>query len=351
MGATLDPAILARRRRKGQPDPREIAPRWRELIRDFLSYLRIEAGLSINTRAAYERDLLDLAGWLTSKLVSEPASISAQVASEHIAWLSGERRLTGTSVLRHMASVRAFLTWLMSRGLVQGDPTQWLERVAKGRRLPRTLAASQTRALLADRPMPVAPTVPESKTPAALRADARAQARALRDRVVLELLYSAGLRASEVCTLSRRDLAERFDAARVLGKGNKHRIVPIGIPAANAIRDYLQTARPLLITRARGVAGASGTRHDFLVVSNSGRPLERVAIWQIVKRCARAAGLSHVHPHMLRHSFATDLLSGGADLRVVQELLGHADIATTQIYTHVDATRLKSVHRRFHPRA
>lgn len=350
MGATLDPVILATRRRKGQPDAREFAPRWRELLREFLGYLRIEAGLSTNTRAAYERDLLDLIGWLTAKRITEPAGISAAIASEHIAWLSGERRLTGTSVLRHMASVRAFLTWLMSRGLVQGDPTQWLERVAKGRRLPRTLAASQTRALLAKPPTPeasIARTLPTLPKPAQARAHTRAEARALRDRVVLELLYSAGLRASEVCTLSRRDLAERFDSARVLGKGNKHRLVPIGVPAARAIRDYLEHARPLLLSRARGPA----LRHDVLVVSNSGRPLERVAVWQIVKRCAMAAGLSHVHPHMLRHSFATDLLSGGADLRVVQELLGHADISTTQIYTHVDGTRLKSVHRRFHPRA
>ncbi|MCA9290540.1 MAG: tyrosine-type recombinase/integrase, partial [Phycisphaerales bacterium] len=166
----------------------------------------------------------------------------------------------------------------------------------------------------------------------------------LRDRTMLELMYAAGLRASEVGVLALRDHNDTLNVLRVTGKGRKQRLVPIGRPAQAWTRRYLEELRPHL---ARFDDGRDDQR---LLLSHTGRPLERVAVWQIVRRNARLAGIRDVHPHRLRHSFATHLLAGGADLRVVQELLGHADIATTQIYTHVDRSRLREVVRKHHPR-
>jgi len=165
-----------------------------------------------------------------------------------------------------------------------------------------------------------------------------------RDRAMLELMYASGLRASEVALVREVDLNERTRTILVHGKGSKQRLVPVGRPALGAIEAYRVETRPELVRRG------GGRDEGRLLLSRTGRPLERVAVWQIVRRCAAAAGLGPVHPHVLRHSFATHLLGGGADLRVVQELLGHADIATTQVYTHVDADRLRDVVRRHHPR-
>jgi integrase/recombinase XerD len=189
------------------------------------------------------------------------------------------------------------------------------------------------RTLLETARMPPEPSTAEDRPPVYLR-----------DLALLELLYASGLRASEIAGVGLADLHQGLGVVRVTGKGSKDRLVPVGGPARRAVADYLDRCRPLL-------ARPGGADRGRLFLSIRGRPLERVAVWQIVRRAARRAGLPPTHPHVLRHSFATHLLSGGADLRVVQELLGHADIATTQIYTHVDSTRLKSIHSRFHPRA
>jgi integrase/recombinase XerD len=165
----------------------------------------------------------------------------------------------------------------------------------------------------------------------------------LRDRAMLELMYACGLRASEVGAICTTDIHARLGTVLVNGKGGKQRLVPMGKPANAAVEAYLQQCRPMVVKPDARDKGR-------LLLSRTGRPLERVAVWQIVKKHAAAAGLKDAHPHTLRHSFATHLLIGGADLRVVQELLGHADIGTTQIYTHVDRSRLKSVHQKYHPR-
>ena len=166
----------------------------------------------------------------------------------------------------------------------------------------------------------------------------------LRDAAMLELLYASGLRASELCALKIGDFNVFLGVVRVFGKGSKERVVPVGKPACDAIGEYLREVRPAL-------AGDKGKTGDILFLSRSGKPLERVALWQIVLRNARKCGLlREVSPHTLRHCFATHLLGGGADLRVVQELLGHSDVSTTQIYTHVDTDRLRHIHKRFHPR-
>jgi integrase/recombinase XerD len=228
--------------------------------------------------------------------------------------------------------VRVFCRWLHARGLVAEDPSQILERPTRWKKLPGVLSPKQLKALI------------ESPRPEAARKDGPEQPPLwLRDRAMLELMYASGLRASEVGALGLTDLHDTLGVVRVTGKGNKQRLVPVGKPAQNAIRAYMSECRVVLVR-------PDGRDKGRLLLSRSGRPLERVAVWQIVKRHAATAGLRDVHPHMLRHSFATHLLAGGADLRVVQELLGHADISTTQIYTHVDRSRLRDVHRKHHPR-
>lgn len=323
---------------------------------DFLTCLRVECGLSANTLAAYGRDLRDLLGDLRRQGVSDPAQITPRHLASHLADLRRQRGQAASSVARHLATVRVFARYLVARGLVASNPAEILERPTRWRRLPGVLTPGQVKALLA------APQPPSrlsarrgsqegGSTDRAAGPDDAQACRSppplwLRDRALLELMYACGLRASEVAGLKMSDLHPTLGVVRVTGKGSRQRLVPMGQPARNALRQYLERCRPALAAR-RAADGGHG-QHVFL--SRSGRPLERVAVWQIVTRHARAAGLRRVHPHMLRHSFATHLLAGGADLRVVQELLGHADIATTQIYTHVDRSRLKDVHRRFHPR-
>ena len=310
----------------------------------FLAYIRIECGLLPATLEAYGRDLRDLFADLRRRGVSSPGAIQAQHLSDHLAALRRERGMETTTIARHLATIKVFCRWLHAEGRIARNPADLLEQPSRWRKLPGTLSPNQIRKLLAS-------PSPESDTPkppiAASRAADAARPQAplwLRDRAMLELMYACGLRASEVGAIGVRDLHDTLGVVRVLGKGDKHRLVPMGTPARDAIARYLAECRPLLI---RGK-----THHrERLLLSRTGRPLERVAVWQIVRKHAARAGLRDVHPHLLRHSFATHLLIGGADLRVVQELLGHADIGTTQIYTHVDSARLKSVHAKHHPRA
>ncbi len=317
----------AQRRRR--TPRRTVEPAWSQAVEALLTHLRVEAGASPHTLAAYRGDLLDLAADLSAQGVAAPASATPGDLVRHIASLSHEQGLAPASVARKLAAIRTLYRFLQARGVVLEPPTDWLEKPSLWRRLPKSLSPSKMRRLVE------APTAWASGEPSAL---------ALRDRAILETLYSSGLRASELCNLSLRDVLRELRALRVAGKGRKERLVPVGAPALCAVDAYLEQARPDLSRRRSPPS-------DRLFLTRTGRPLERVRVWQIVKTWAARAGLGDVHPHMLRHSFATHLLSGGADLRVVQELLGHADVATTQIYTHVDASHLKRTHRRFHPRA
>lgn len=307
-------------------------PVFTDLHRQFLLFIRVECGLSANTLAAYSRDLTDLLTDLQSRGATTPGGISPRELSDHLARLKTDRSLAATSIIRHLATIKVFFRWLQGRGFITENPSDVLDRPTRWRRLPGVLSQRQLKSLL-DAPKPV-PWDGKGEPPAPLW---------LRDRAMLELMYASGLRASEVGAVQRTDFYETLGAVRVTGKGNKQRLVPVGKPALAALQRYMSECRPLLVQPD----GRDGGR---LLLSRSGRPLERVAVWQIVKRNAAAAGLKGVHPHVLRHSFATHLLAGGADLRVVQELLGHADIGTTQIYTHVDRSHLKDVHRKHHPR-
>jgi integrase/recombinase XerD len=309
--------------------------RWAQPIRDFLAFLRVEAGLAPATVEAYGRDLRDLAGDLRRERdrgpgangasIDDPSSVGPDDLAAHLRYLHVDRGLDAASVTRHLATVRVFFRWMAANRRICSDPARLLERPARARSLPGVLTPGQMRRVLA------APR-PESG------------GLWLRDKAMLELMYAAGLRASEVCAVRLDQYNRELGMLVVTGKGSKQRLVPIGRPAERWTERYIVDCRPLL---ARFDDGRD--RHRLLL-SHTGRPLDRVAVWQIVRRNALAAGLRDVHPHMLRHSFATDLVRGGADLRVVQELLGHADIATTQIYTHVDRSRLKEVIRRHHPR-
>ena len=297
----------------------------------FLTHLRVECGLSPHTLSAYGRDLREMLADLAEHGIASLDDLGPRDLSAHLARLKTERNLAASSITRHLAAIRVFFRWLTAEGRLAENPADWLERPTRWRRLPGVLSPNQVRRLLD------APALDGDET------DAKTVPLWLRDRALLELLYASGLRASEVAGLAVDDLHRTLRVVKVTGKGNRQRLVPLGRPAEEAVDAYLADCRARLLK-------PDGRDKGRLLLSRTGRPLERVAIWQIVKRQAARAGLRDVHPHTLRHSFATHLLMGGADLRSVQEMLGHADIATTQIYTHVDRSRLKDVHKRFHPR-
>ncbi|MHC4811066.1 MAG: tyrosine recombinase [Planctomycetota bacterium] len=294
-------------------------------VRDFLAYVRVEAGLSPATVDAYARDTRDLVTDLRAAGVASFADARIEHLADHLRRLHVVRGLQSRSIARHLATCRVLFRFLRAEGLVREDPSRLLEAPTRWKRLPEVLSPGRMRKLLA----------------AAGDADRSPFWR--RDLLMVELMYAAGLRASETAGVGVKDLDARLAVVRVTGKGGKQRLVPVGRPALAAAEAYLEHLRPRL---ARDAA-----RHrDRLLLSRTGRPLDRVAVWRIISGLARHAGLGRVHPHVLRHSFATHMLGGGADLRIVQELLGHADIATTQIYTHVDQGRLRDVVDRFHPR-
>lgn len=294
-------------------------------VRDFLAYLKVEAGLAPATLEAYGRDLRDLVAFLYSQSVSSVSAIAPQHLAQHLRDLHRVRGMQPSSIARHLATLRVFFRFLSANGEVEGDPARLLETPMRWKRLPGVLSPKQMKALLA---------APAPETGRLW----------MRDRAMLELMYGGGLRASEVAAMAVSDYNSTLGVLLVTGKGSKQRMTPIGKPGQDAIESYMSELRPVLLRW-------DDERHkNRLLLSHTGRPLERVAVWQIVRRCAVQAGLHDVHPHKLRHSFATHLLAGGADLRVVQELLGHTNIATTQIYTHVDSSRLREVVKNHHPR-
>jgi len=295
-------------------------------LRGFLSYLAVERGLARNTGDAYRRDLEDAERYFARR-GRNLADFADTDARAYLQDCSSRGKSTKT-VARRLAAIRSLLGYQVTTGVRGPAGAQMilerLERPKPSRDLPKTLSRGQVSRLLA---------TPDTSTPLGLR-----------DAAMLELLYASGLRASELCALKIGDFNVFLGVVRVFGKGSKERVVPVGKPACDAIGEYLREVRPAL-------AGDKGKTGDILFLSRSGKPLERVALWQIVLRNARKCGLlREVSPHTLRHCFATHLLGGGADLRVVQELLGHSDVSTTQIYTHVDADRLRHIHKRFHPR-
>lgn len=294
------------------------AQRW---IKSCLEYLRSECQLAANTIAAYTRDLRRFQEWLAGR---NPARLAVRDLSDYIGWLTA-KNLASPSVARHVVTVKVFYRYLQLEGIIKENVAELLSPQKQWQRVPEVMSP-QTMTRLVQSPLGY-------------------DFSHLRDRALLELMYASGCRASEVSNLQTRDVHLDDGYCRCQGKGNKQRIVPLGAPAIQAIRDYLAAERPRL-------AAAAKSPPEWLLLSRRGRRLRREAIWELVKRYALRVGASpDASPHTIRHSFATHLLAGGADLRQVQEMLGHASIATTQIYTHVDRTRLKKVHQAFHPRA
>ncbi len=317
----------------------------RAAIEDFILYLATERGLSDNYQISTRLSLEGFTHWLERrKLIAEmgeealkqlvtggvdlpsaelpPGDVTLQQISDYLAHKK-RLGLSSASIKLVVVAIKIFFRWLQARKRIERDPAEVLSLPRTERYLPETMNELQVDHLLEGIPT-----------------DAP---RGFRDRAILELLYASGLRVSELVnlTLERLDFENRI--VRVTGKGNKTRLVPVGRRACDAIHAYLENERPEMVRKKTG---------SEVFLSARGTKLTTVRIWQIVKTCAKNAGLEiNVYPHLLRHSFATHLLSNGADLRIIQELLGHADIATTQIYTHVDQQRLKAVHHKFHPRA
>ena len=288
--------------------------------KSFLDYLCIEAGLSNNTILAYGRDLKSFLEYCQTKKIDTLAKIRPILIHEFMIKLSRERKCE-TSVKRSLAAIRMFLRFAKSTGLIQNDFTDVLESPKVWQKLPCVCNERQIIDLL---------NAPDPKEPFYLR-----------DKAMLELLYATGARASELANMRISNLNLDIGYVRCIGKGNKERIVPVGKTAITAIRKYLSQLRGTL---------SKPCSEDFLFLSRTGRPLSRIELWRMVKKYALRAGMpKNLTVHTLRHCFATHLLSGGADLRSVQEMLGHVDISTTQIYTHVDQSRLRKIHKEFHP--
>ena len=294
----------------------------RQDLDDFLHYLVVEKGLAINTIHAYRRDL----GRLIIFLEEEGCPSLAAVTREHILAfllvLRKEKKASST-INRHLSAIRAFFRFLVQEGRCPTDPTAHIETPKTEKKLPHVLSVAEVEKLL---------NAPKPTTPLGQR-----------DQAMLEMLYATGVRVSELVTLKLDDVHLDLGFVKCMGKGSKERIIPLGQMAIEAIRLYVNNGRRIL---------NKTKREDTLFLNHHGRPLSRQGFWKIIKQYAAQAGIKkRITPHTLRHSFATHLLENGADLRAVQEMLGHADISTTQIYTHVSKVRLRDVYAQAHPRA
>ncbi|KGX92235.1 tyrosine recombinase XerD [Pontibacillus halophilus JSM 076056 = DSM 19796] len=293
-----------------------------DALNDFLHYLRIERGLSDNTLSSYKRDLTQYLTFLSKeKGISGVHEIARTQVLQYLHHLNDLDRSQAT-IARTLSSIRAFHQFLIRERLVEEDASLHIETPKKERKLPKILSMDDVDSLLS-----ISPTDPLS----------------MRNKAMLEMLYATGLRVTELVSLKVSDLHLTMGFVRCFGKGGKERIIPLGQMAKESIETYLSHGRPTLMKQKAS---------DYLFLNHRGGPLTRQGFWKILKAVAREVGITkEITPHTLRHSFATHLLENGADLRAVQEMLGHADISTTQIYTHVTKTRLTDVYRSYHPRA
>lgn len=288
----------------------------------FIDYLRVERGASPNTIASYEADLRDFLAFLEPLELRFPDEIGRDVIRGYVESLS-HRGMSSSSISRHISSLRSFFRFLMAERFIDESPVDGIEPPKGWTRLPTVLSIDEVERLLS--------VYERAETPIQLR-----------NRAILELLYATGLRVSELTSLRTDDISAELGYLRCRGKGDKERLVPIGAPALKAVEEYLKKGRPHL----------AGSRFQpWLFLNRDGDKLSRQAVWKVIKRAIKLAGIEkNVSPHTLRHSFATHMLERGADLRYLQEMLGHSNISTTQIYTHISRERLKDLHKTFHPR-
>ena len=294
------------------------------LVADFIHFLRVEKGLSNNTITSYHRDLRAYIHFLqTKEKMDSLEDVSRPVVMKFLAHLKDTGKSSKT-IARHISSIRSFHQFLLREKRLDHDPTVHIDLPKQEKTLPKVLNLEEVEALLS--------------------APSKGDAFSLRDKAMLEVLYATGLRVSELIGLNVGDVHTMLGFVRCIGKGNKERIVPLGSKAKEALEAYIEKGRPKLIK--------DKNRSEALFLNHHGNRLTRQGFWKILKQIASSVGIEKtITPHTLRHSFATHLLENGADLRAVQEMLGHADISTTQIYTHVSKARLKDVYKQFHPRA
>lgn len=292
------------------------------LADQYLNYLLIEKGLAEKTLESYGSDMARYLSFLEKNEIKDISGADTPVLLKYLIFMR-DAGLGAKSRARHLVTLRGFYKFLVNEKILKHDPTRLIDLPKSGLKLPDVLSVEEIRLLL---------SIPDTNTPAGSR-----------DAAMIELLYAAGLRVSELINLKLQDVNLEAGFVRVFGKGSKERVVPIGLFAKEKIDDYLKTARPLIL---KNIASR------YLFVARAGKPMTRQGFWKLIKRYALKAGFNKkITPHSLRHSFASHLLEGGADLRAVQIMLGHVDISTTQIYTHVAREHLKNIHEKFHPRS
>lgn len=294
----------------------------RALLDQFLDYVSLERGLSKNTRAAYGDDIARFLDDLAKQNVLSINDVTRKQILDHL-MSEKARGLGANSLSRHLVSLKVFFRYLTQEGLLSVNVAETMDSPKVWKMLPSVLTPREIGRLF---------EAPDTETPLGIR-----------NRAILELFYASGLRVSELTGLQLTDLHFDEHFLRCIGKGRKERVVPVGGDAIKWVARYIKEVRPQL---------APGAHEQTVFLSNRHQPISRKMVWVMIKKCAREAGITKtIYPHSLRHSFASHLLANGAELRIIQEMLGHADIATTQIYTHVDPDRLKGVHRQFHPRS
>jgi len=299
-----------------------LAPAWFQHLRGFLHHLQLERNLSPNTIESYRNDLRRYLAFLTDEKKNYPGGVTPEVVKKFAKQLH-QFNLEVSTISRNYSAVRMFHRFLVAEDITESDPSQILETPRTAKKLPDVLSYEEIRGLL------------EVIKPEDFYT--------LRDRALFELLYACGLRVSEIINLTRKNIYEDQGIVRIMGKGRKERLVPVGEVALYWVRRYEHDARPHF--------AVPGKTKDGVFLNNRGTTLSRMGVWRKLQEYVKMAGIEKkVSPHTFRHSFATHLLEGGADLRAVQEMLGHADISTTQIYTHLDRSYLQEVHRTFHPR-
>lgn len=292
------------------------------LVLQFIDFLKVERSLSPLTQIAYHTDLIRYISFLTSRELDQPAHLMPRHIVQYIDLLN-ELGLAATSIARNLSAIRMFHRFLLGENLCDHDPTQSISFPKLAHNLPSVLDVNEIEVLLQQ---------PDTS-----------ELLGSRDRAMLEFLYATGVRVAELLSVKQPDLYFEQGFVRVYGKGSKERIIPIGAAAVEAVTEYLEGARVILAQR--------GSHREVLFLNAHGRPMTRMGFWKILQKYLLQAGIQkHASPHTLRHSFATHLLEGGADLRAVQEMLGHVNISSTQIYTHLDREYLKQVHHRYHPR-
>lgn len=292
-------------------------------MQSYVHYLKVEKGLSHNTLENYRRDLVSYAQYLETSGITDIARVTENDITAYIKELK-KRGLRATTIRRALSSIRGFHTYIFREERGRTNPVEFIESPKASRKLPNTLSVREVTDLLENVP------VDEDGL-------------WIRNRAMLECLYATGMRVTELITLSRQQLLTKESLVRIRGKGSKERIVPIGSIALEWVRKYQTEIRPGLARRKLG--------KDTLFLNRRGSPMSRMSVWNILQQAAKHIGMKkRIYPHILRHSCATHLLEAGADLRAVQEMLGHADISTTQIYTHIDRTYLKQIHKKYHPR-